>query len=270
MDQLLRQLFLCCRLWRRPNCMAGVPEHQRPFAFELWFLFDENGQSYFIPANPTKFRASPTGTHRERFAAHDSPKHLDVSQLIGRGHFERSESHRVLLHDSYRGTATDEATPDGNNSLYRFNFLTQRDLKVAVRRQRGGVDAACVTSALAGTSGLRPSQSAQLSEAIIFLRFRSRNACAGRRCLLPAAHTGQPCEDTMQPATSEHTAQSARRRLCNIEHIGDGSIGGHGKKAARQREGKRRVANRHDWAIRKCEQFGTEGLSKGPDGRAQN
>ena len=136
-------------------------------------------------------------------------------------------------------------------------------MKVAVRRQRGGVDAACVTSALVRTSGLRPSQSAQLSEAIIFLRFRSRNACAGRWCLSPAAHTGQPCEDTMQPATSEHTAQSARRRLCNIEHIGDGSIGGHRRKAARQREGKRRVANRRDWTIRKCEQFGTEGLSKG-------
>ena len=136
-------------------------------------------------------------------------------------------------------------------------------MKVVVRRQRGGVDAACVTSALVRTSGLRPSQSAQLSEAIIFLRFRSRNACAGRWCLSPAAHTGQPCEDTMRPATSEHTAQSARRRLCNIEHIGDGSIGGHGRKAARQREGKRRVANRRDWAIRKREQFGTEGLSKG-------
>ena len=67
----------------------------------------------------------------------------------------------------------------------------------------------------------------------------------------------------MQPATSEHTAQSARRRLCNIEHIGDGSIGGHGRKAARQREGKRRVANRRDWAIRKCEQFGTEVFRKG-------
>jgi hypothetical protein len=33
--------------------------------------------------------------------------------------------------------------------------------------------------------------------------------------------------------------QSARRRLCNIEHIGDGSIGGHGRKAARQREEKK-------------------------------
>ena len=125
------------------------------------------------------------------------------------------------------------------------------------------MEAGCVTSVLVRTSLLRPSQSAQLSEAIIFLRFRSRNACAGRWCLSPAAHTGQPCEDTIQPATSEHTAQSARRRLCNIEHIGDGSIGGHGRKAARQREGKRRVANRRDWAIRKCEQFGTEGRSKG-------
>ena len=126
------------------------------------------------------------------------------------------------------------------------------------------MEAACVTSALVRTSVLRPSQSAQLSEAIIFLRFRSRNACAGRWCLSPAAHTGQPCEDTIQPATSEHTAQSARRCLCNIEHIGDGSIGGHRRKAARQREGKRRAANRRDGAIRKCEQFGTEGLSKGP------
>jgi hypothetical protein len=73
-------------------------------------------------------------------------------------------------------------------------------------RQRGGVDAVCVTSALVRTSGLRPSQSAQLSEAIIFLRFRSRTAFAGRWCLSPAAHTGQPCEDTMQQTTSADTA----------------------------------------------------------------
>ena len=33
----------------------------------------------------------------------------------------------MLLHHSDRGTPPDEATPDGNNSLYRFNFLTQRD-----------------------------------------------------------------------------------------------------------------------------------------------
>src|SRR6266699_4054534 len=34
-------------------------------------------------------RFSPTGAYGERFAAHDSPKHLDVFQLIGRRDFER-------------------------------------------------------------------------------------------------------------------------------------------------------------------------------------
>jgi hypothetical protein len=33
------------------------------------------------------------------------------------------------LHQSDRGTAPDEATPDGNDSLYCFNFLTQRAAK---------------------------------------------------------------------------------------------------------------------------------------------
>jgi len=32
----------------------------------------------------------------------------------------------ALPHHSDRGTPPDEATPDGNNSLYCFNFLTQR------------------------------------------------------------------------------------------------------------------------------------------------
>ena len=32
----------------------------------------------------------------------------------------------ALLHHSDRGTPPVEATPDGNNSLYCFNFLTQR------------------------------------------------------------------------------------------------------------------------------------------------
>ena len=106
------------------------------------------------------------------------------------------------------------------------------------------------------TSGLRPSQSAQLSEAIIFLRFRSRTACAGRWCLSPAAHTGQPCEDTMQPA--EHTVCAILSTL-----VTGASAATAGRRPANARE-KRRVANRRDWAIRKCEQFGTEGLSKGP------
>src|SRR5258708_31283361 len=96
----------------------------------------------------------------------------------------------------------------------------------------------CVTLALVRTSVLRPSQSAQLSEAIIFFRFQNRNARAARWRLSRAAHTGQPCDNTMRPATSADTAQSALRRLCNIEHIGGGSIGGHGGKAARQDEGK--------------------------------
>src|SRR5712664_2604987 len=62
------------------------------------------------------------------------------------------------------------------------------------------------TLALARTSVLRPSQSAQLSEAIIFFRFQNRNACAARWRLSPAAHTGQPCDNTMRPATSADTA----------------------------------------------------------------
>jgi hypothetical protein len=33
----------------------------------------------------------------------------------------------ALRHHSDPGTPPDEATPDGNNSLYCFNFLTQRD-----------------------------------------------------------------------------------------------------------------------------------------------
>ena len=33
----------------------------------------------------------------------------------------------ALLHHSDRGKPPDEATPDGNNSLYCFNFLTKRD-----------------------------------------------------------------------------------------------------------------------------------------------
>jgi hypothetical protein len=32
----------------------------------------------------------------------------------------------ALLHQSDRGTPPDEATPDGNNPLYCFNFLTKR------------------------------------------------------------------------------------------------------------------------------------------------
>ena len=32
----------------------------------------------------------------------------------------------ALLHHSDRGRPPEEATPDGNNSLYCFNFLTQR------------------------------------------------------------------------------------------------------------------------------------------------
>jgi hypothetical protein len=97
------------------------------------------------------------------------------------------------------------------------------------------VEAACVTLALVRTSVLRPSQSAQLSEAIVFFRFQQRH----RQIL----------------------RQRALRRLCNIEHIGGWSIGGHGGKAARQDEGKTRIAKRRDWAIRQCEQFGTERLS---------
>src|SRR5207247_9449580 len=97
-----------------------------------------------------------------------------------------------------------------------------------------GVEAVCITSALVRTSLLRPSQSAQLSEAIIFFRLRKRNVCADRWRLSPDEHTGQPCEDTMQPATSADTASVALRRLCNIEHIDDRTFGGHGGKAARR------------------------------------
>jgi hypothetical protein len=61
-------------------------------------------------------------------------------------------------------------------------------------------------SVLVRTSALRPSQSAQLSAAIIFFRFRNRNACAARWPHSPAAHTGQPCDNTMRPATSADTA----------------------------------------------------------------
>src|SRR5258707_15754065 len=70
---------------------------------------------------------------------------------------------------------------------------------------RTGVEAVCVTLALVRTSVLRPSQSAQLSEAIIFFRFQNRNACAARWRLSPAAHTGRPCDNTMRPATSADT-----------------------------------------------------------------
>jgi hypothetical protein len=41
---------------------------------------------------------------------------------------KNGEVRDALLHHSDRGTPPDEATPDGNNSLYCFNFLTQRDL----------------------------------------------------------------------------------------------------------------------------------------------
>jgi hypothetical protein len=40
------------------------------------------------------------------------------------------EARDAQLHQSDRGTPPDQAQPDGNDSLYRFNFLTQRDFKV--------------------------------------------------------------------------------------------------------------------------------------------
>jgi MFS family permease len=39
---------------------------------------------------------------------------------------KNGEVRDALLHQSDRGTPPDEATPDGNDSLYCFNFLTQR------------------------------------------------------------------------------------------------------------------------------------------------
>ena len=41
---------------------------------------------------------------------------------------------------SDRGTPPDKATPGGNNSLYCFNFLTQRDTKLLITWLVGGRD----------------------------------------------------------------------------------------------------------------------------------
>ena len=43
-----------------------------------------------------------------------------------RSRTKNGEVRDALLHHSDRGTPPVEATPDGNNSLYCFNFLTQR------------------------------------------------------------------------------------------------------------------------------------------------
>jgi hypothetical protein len=51
---------------------------------------------------------------------------------------QNGEVRDALLHHSDRGTAPDEATPDGSNSLYCFNFLTQRETSNGGERLRIG------------------------------------------------------------------------------------------------------------------------------------
>jgi len=106
-------------------------------------------------------------------------------------------------------------------------------------QQRRKAKAACVTSALVRSSVLRHPQSAQLqlSQAIIFFRFRNRNACAARwRLREPRTLVSL----VIIPCGQRHRRilhQSALRRLSNIGHIGAGaSAFTAGRRPAKMRE----------------------------------